>query len=66
MSELSDQPVDAATSAEVAKKERKSLLNCISRMTQKKEKNKEEREQLLKMRKTALKEKGELVKNKNH
>ena len=66
MSELSDQLVDAATSAEVAKEERRGLVNRISRMTQEKESDKEERERLLKMQKAAVKEKGELVKDKNH
>ena len=65
MSELSDQLVHAATSAEVAK-ERRGLLNRISRMTQEKESDKEERERLLKMQKTAVKERGELVKDNNH
>ena len=66
MSELSNQLVDAATSAEVAKGERKSLFNRISRMTQEKEKNKEERERLLNVQKAAVKERSILVKNKNH
>ena len=66
MSELSDQLVDAATSAEVPKEERRGLLNRISRMTQEKESDKEERERLLKMQKAAVKEKGELVEDKNH
>ena len=66
MSELSDQLVDAATSAEVAKEERRGLLNSVSRMTQEKENDKEERERPLKMQKAAVKEKDELVKNKNH
>ena len=35
-------------------------------MMQEKKNDKEERERLLKMQKTAVKEKGELVKNKNH
>ena len=35
-------------------------------MTQEKESDGEERERLLKMQKAAVKEKGELVKNKNH
>ena len=66
MSELSDQLVDAAKSAKVAKGERRSLLNRINRMTHEKKKNKKESEALLKIQKTAMKEKGELVKNKNH
>ena len=41
ISELSDQLVDAATSAEVAKEKRRSLLNHITRMTQEKKKDKE-------------------------
>ena len=66
MSELSDQLLDAATSAEVAKEERRGLFNRFSRMTQEKQSDKEERERLLKMQKAGVKEKGELVKNKNH
>ena len=61
MSELSGQLLVAATSAEVAKEERRGLLNRISRMTQEKESDKEERERMLKMQKVAVKEKGELV-----
>ena len=66
MSELSDQLADAATSAEAAKEERGGLVNRISGMTQEKENDKEERERLLKMQKAAVKERGELVKDKNH